>query len=117
MPDAGGLAFVDRFCGEDAKSFMCRDVHGRQRLVEQQHPEGARERPAERDTLALATRQSGCARPSEQGEPEAVEQLRDPAPGGGAADPIGHVLLDGEVREQRRRLADKGDLPVARRER
>ncbi len=30
------------------------------------------------------------------------------------ADPVGHVLLDGEMRKKRRGLADERDLPVAR---
>ena len=34
-------------------------------------------------------------------------------PGGGVADTVGNVLLDGEVREQRRRLPYEGNLPVA----
>jgi hypothetical protein len=100
---------------QQAERLARRDVDGRERLVQQEHAERARESPPERDALSLAAGQGGAARPGEGGKTEALEQLVDPCSCGGVANRVGHVLLGREVGEQRRRLADEGDLPVARR--
>ena len=76
----------------------CVGIQRRQRLVEQQHARLERERPRERDPLALAARQLAHAGRRQVGDPEPLQELghRRVAPGAEA-----HVREHVEVREQR----------------
>ena len=79
-------------------------VERRERLVEQQHAGIAGERPGERDSLALATRELGRPRLREMRDAESLEQLVGPRLPG-----VGDVLADVHVGEERVLLEDETD--------
>ena len=81
-------------------------VERRERLVEQQHRRVARERPGQRDPLALAAGEIAGTGAGEVRDPEALEQLVHPR---AAAE--GDVAADVEVREERVLLEDEPDRP------
>ena len=81
-------------------------VERRERLVEQQHRRVARERPRQRDPLALAAGEIAGTGGGEVRDPEALEQLVHPR---AAAE--GDVAADVEVREERVLLEDEPDGP------
>ena len=85
-------------------------VERRERLVEQQHGRVARERPRERDPLALAAGEVAGPGAGEVRDPEALEQLVD-----ALAAAEGDVATDVEVREERVLLEDEPDrAPLGR---
>ena len=87
-------------------------VDRREGLVEQEHPERGGECPAEGHALALAAGQRRPAGAGEGAEPEALQQLRD-LTAAAERESRRRRSGDGEVGEQRRRLAHEGHLPVA----
>ena len=84
-------------------------VERRQRLVEQQRPRAARERPRQRHALALPARERARARVGERPDPEALEQLLRALAAGRPRHPgqrVGDVLPGPQVPEQRVLLED-----------
>ena len=87
-------------------------VERRQRLVEQEDARLERERPRERDPLALAARQLADAGRRQMGDPEPLEQLGH---GRVAAGAEAHVREHVEVGEQRVLLEQVAHLAALRR--
>ena len=84
-------------------------VERRQRLVEQQRPRAARQRPGQRHALALAARQRARARLGQRADPEALQQLLRALAAGAPRQPrqrVGDVLPRAQVPEQRVLLED-----------
>ncbi len=81
-------------------------VERRERLVEQQHRRVARERPRQRDPLALAAGEVAGTGAGEVRDPEALEQLVH-----SRAAAEGDVAADVEMREERVLLEDEPDGP------
>ena len=101
-----------------AKRAPQRRVERRQRLVEQQERGIDGERAGEGDPLALAARELARPPAGELGEAEPLEDLPRflGAPRARqVAQAEGHVVGDGEVREQRVALEDVADPPRLRR--
>ena len=86
----------------DCRARVC--VERGQRLVEQEHPRAACERPGEPDPLALSARELGRPGLGKVSDPEAVEKLRAPR-----LPAVDDVLLDRHVREERVLLEDETD--------
>ena len=89
-------------------------VEGARRLVGQQHRRRVRHRPGDRQALALTARQARWEGVDLVGEPEQVEQLAGPAPGGPAGGPAEHrrhgdVLGRGHRLEQVEELEHDAD--------
>ena len=80
-----------------------------ERLVEQHDLRLRRERPGQRDALALAARQLVRVGRRPVGQADQLQALLDPA---GAASPKPTLRADGEVREQRAVLEDHADAPA-----
>jgi hypothetical protein len=83
-------------------------IEGGQRLVQEQDVGLARERPRQRDALALASREVGRPSVGEPGDPQSLEQLgNDVAATRSKGDVAAHV----EMREQRVLLEHEPDTP------
>ena len=90
-------------------------VERRKRLVEQQHVRIARQRPGERDALALAAGVRAGTHIGQVGDVEPLEQLECAAPALGALDAlqgVGDVLPAAEVRKQRVALEQVAAAPA-----
>src|SRR5215218_5396097 len=103
---------------EEHDPLPCLGVELAGRLVGEEQPRPVGERAGDHDPLLLAARQlvGPMARPF--GEPDEVEQLRDPAvalPRLRADEPQGHldVLRGGQDRDQAERLEHEGDRMTA----
>ena len=98
-------------------------VERRQRLVEEEQPRRQRQRPGDRDALALAAGELCDRTVGEAGQMDEVEELGDPLPllaVGSAADAqrIGDIAADVEMRERApatgRPCRSRGGAPARR---
>ena len=92
-----------------------------ERLVEEQHVRVDRQRPAERDALALAARELGDVAGAEAGEVQQRQHGLDLGGDLGARDPaqaqaVADVLRDGHVRPERVGLEHHRHAPLLRRQ-
>ncbi len=114
-----------RAIGEESAQLLAQrgrdvDVQRRHRLVQQQQARIRRERAGDRDPLSLTAGELGGVAVGEFGEAHLLEMHLGPSTRLPARDALGpqwehHVPERGEVREEHRVLAERGDATVVRR--
>ena len=106
--DGGGGDLAQQRAQLVAQRQSSRGVEGGERLVQQQERRLDGQRAPERDALALAARELARIPALEPGETQARQRQ--------VAQSEGHVVGDGEVREQRVALEDVADATLLRRQ-